>query len=186
MQSMTYYGGTHLAESFRTVRRNTLKIAEEIPEEQYGFKAASDARSVAQLLTHIGLIHRLPQQVHGVEKRTTLEGFNFPAFMQQLAAEEQTPRSKSAIIDILKRDGEAFAAWLEGLSENFLREEVTGPPGTQIPTRTRFEMLLSPKEHEMHHRAQLMLMQRMLGITPHMTRDMTARMESARQASQSR
>lgn len=179
MRSMTYYGGTHLAESFRTVRRNTLKIAEEIPDEHYAFKVAPDARSVGQLLAHIGLIHRLPHQVHAVERRTTLEGFNFPGFMQQLAAEEQAPRTKSEIIDTLKREGDAFAAWLEGLSEEFLREEVKGPPGMQIPTRTRFEMLLAPKEHEMHHRAQLMMIQRMLGITPHMTRDMTARLQAA-------
>jgi uncharacterized damage-inducible protein DinB len=32
-------------------------------------------------------------------------------------------------------------------------------------------MLLSPKEHEMHHRAKLMLMERMLGIVPHLTRE---------------
>ena len=41
-------------------------------------------------------------------------------------------------------------------------------------------MLLAPKEHEMHHRAQLMMIQRMLGITPHLTRDMMARMDAAR------
>ena len=38
-------------------------------------------------------------------------------------------------------------------------------------------MLLGPKEHEMHHRAQLMTMERMLGITPHLTRQMQERME---------
>ena len=31
---MTYYGAKELARSFRTVRDNTIKIAEEIPEEQ--------------------------------------------------------------------------------------------------------------------------------------------------------
>jgi uncharacterized damage-inducible protein DinB len=36
--------------------------------------------------------------------------------------------------------------------------------------RSRFESLLSPKEHEMHHRGQLMLIERMLGIVPHLTR----------------
>jgi uncharacterized damage-inducible protein DinB len=36
-------------------------------------------------------------------------------------------------------------------------------------------MLLSPKEHEMHHRGQLMVLQRMLGITPHLTRNMQQR-----------
>jgi uncharacterized damage-inducible protein DinB len=31
-------------------------------------------------------------------------------------------------------------------------------------------MLLGAKEHEMHHRAQLMVVQRMIGIVPHLTR----------------
>ena len=36
-------------------------------------------------------------------------------------------------------------------------------------------MLLSAKEHEMHHRAQLMVVQRMLGQVPHLTRQMQER-----------
>ena len=39
---MTYYGGKELAASFRTVRNNTIKIAEEIPENKYDFRAAPD------------------------------------------------------------------------------------------------------------------------------------------------
>jgi hypothetical protein len=35
---MTYYGGKELAASFRTVRENTVKIAEEIPENKYDFR----------------------------------------------------------------------------------------------------------------------------------------------------
>jgi len=40
---------------------------------------------------------------------------------------------------------------------------------------------MSMKEHEMHHRAQLMTIQRMLGITPHLTRQMQERFAAARQ-----
>jgi uncharacterized damage-inducible protein DinB len=40
----------------------------------------------------------------------------------------------------------------------------------QPPSKTRFEMLLGVKEHEMHHRGQLMQMQRMIGQVPHLTR----------------
>jgi uncharacterized damage-inducible protein DinB len=36
-------------------------------------------------------------------------------------------------------------------------------------------MLLGAKEHEMHHRGQLMLIERMLGIVPHLTRQMEER-----------
>jgi uncharacterized damage-inducible protein DinB len=44
-------------------------------------------------------------------------------------------------------------------------------------------MLIAVKEHEMHHRGQLMLMERMIGIVPHLTRDQQARM-AAMQAAQ--
>jgi uncharacterized damage-inducible protein DinB len=49
------------------------------------------------------------------------------------------------------------------------------------PSKTRFEMLLGMKEHEMHHRGQLMLIERILGITPHLTRDMQARIAQMQQ-----
>jgi uncharacterized damage-inducible protein DinB len=42
-------------------------------------------------------------------------------------------------------------------------------------------MLLSPKEHEMHHRAQLMVVERMVGIVPHLTREQQARMAAVEQ-----
>jgi uncharacterized damage-inducible protein DinB len=37
-------------------------------------------------------------------------------------------------------------------------------------------MLISVKEHEMHHRGQLMLVERMLGLVPHLTRQFQERM----------
>jgi uncharacterized damage-inducible protein DinB len=176
---MNCYGGRNLAESFRTVRRNTLKIAEDIPEDKYGFKPTAETKSVGQLLVHIALGHRFQQQAHQIEKRQTLEGFSFPAFMQKVGAEEQQPRTKAQIIELLTSEGEAWASFLEGLSNDFLAEEVGMMPGMQPATKTRFEMLLSPKEHEMHHRGQLMLIQRMLGQTPHLTRQMQERMAAA-------
>jgi uncharacterized damage-inducible protein DinB len=36
-------------------------------------------------------------------------------------------------------------------------------------------MILSVKEHEMHHRGQLMLIERILGIVPHLSRRMQER-----------
>jgi hypothetical protein len=64
-------------------------------------------------------------------------------------------------------------------SDEFLAERVTVPSGMMPPTKTRFEMLLGGKEHEMHHRGQLMLIERMLGIVPHLTRQMQERMAMA-------
>jgi uncharacterized damage-inducible protein DinB len=55
---MTYYGGKELAAAFRTVRKNTIQIAEDIPDNKYDFKAAPDARSIAQTLVHMAMSPR--------------------------------------------------------------------------------------------------------------------------------
>jgi uncharacterized damage-inducible protein DinB len=177
---MTYYGAKELAESFQTVRKNTLQIAEDIPEHKYSFKAADDVRTVEKLLTHIALATRFQYQVHS-EKRTSMEGFNFPALFQEVTAEEAKPRTKAEVIALLRNEGEKFAGFVSGMSEDFLAQTITMPPGGTPPARVRFEMIMSAKEHEMHHRGQLMLIERILGITPHLTRQMQERMARMQQ-----
>jgi|SRR5579883_669197 len=177
---MTYYGAKELAEAARTVRKNTLNIAEDIPEDKYGFQAAKDVRTVEKLLTHIALSARIQHQVHS-EKRMTLEGFNFPAAFQEMMAEEAKPRTKAQVIALLREEGEKWANFVAGLSDDFLGQTLTMPQGGNPPTRIRFDMIMSVKEHEMHHRGQLMLIERILGITPHLTRQMQERMARVQQ-----
>ena len=176
---MTYSGGPELAASFRTVRKNTRTIAQEIPEEKYGFRPSPDTRSVGELLSHIALSYNFQYQVHAKEQRSTLAGFDFPSLMQRMAAEEKTPRTKDQVIELLRTNGETWAKWVEGVPESFLAEAVAMPPGASPATRSRFDMILSVKEHEMHHRGQLMLIERIVGIVPHLTRQMQERFAAA-------
>lgn len=179
---MVYYGGKELAASFTTVRNNTIQIAEDIPENKYDFSATPDTRTVRRLLLHIGLAPAFQLHIHQ-SRLEDLSKMNFGEISARLAAEEAKPRTKAEVIEFLKREGKTFSAYLEGLSESFLAEQVKMPPGAQPAAKSRLEMLLSPKEHEMHHRAQLMLIERMLGTVPHLTRQFQERMAAqARQA----
>ncbi len=172
---MTYYGAKQLADSFRTVRKNTLAIAEEIPEDQYGFKATPEVMSVGEMLAHLAVSPMWQVDVHGT-KMAQLDFAFFGARMQQAKAEEQALRAKAEIITALKDKGEQFATFLEGLDEATLQSSVAVPAQSGALSRTRFEMLLSPKEHEMHHRGQLMLVQRLIGQVPPLTRQRQAMM----------
>ena len=172
---MTYYDSNNLAASFRQVRGNTLQAAEDIPEDKYGFKASPETRSIGQTLVHIAVGVGFQSHIHR-NKVSDLMTVNFIELFQQVSAEEAKPRTKAEIVALLKTEGETFASYLEGLSDSFLAESVAMPPGAQPTSKTRFEMLLSPKEHEMHHRGQLMLLQRMIGLVPHLTRQMQERM----------
>lgn len=176
---MNHYGGKELAGSFRTVRGNTITIAKELPEEKYNFRATPDGRSVGELLSHIALAYGFQYQLHAEERRTTLVGFDFPALMQRMKADEKVQRTKEQTLELLQSNGEKWAGWLEGLTDEFLAESVAMPPGGVPPSKTRFEMVLGVKEHEMHHRGQLMLIERMVGIVPHLTRQSQERMAAA-------
>lgn len=170
---MIHYAARELAAAARTVRKNTIQVAEEIPEEQYDFSPAPGVRSVRQLLAHITQAPVLWYDVHRDRRATTLQGFDWTAFAANAAAFENAPRTKADLLALLRETGEQYATWVESLTPDFLNETFTDGGG-QNP-RTRFETLLGVKEHEMHHRAQLMLILRMLGGVPHLTRERLAR-----------
>ncbi|SRR6266403_1038748 len=171
---MSSYGGRELASAFRTVRKNTIQVAEDIAESQYGHVAAPDCKSVARMLVHIGITTRIWDEIDGKRRLTTMAGFKFLEMRERFEAEEAKPRTKAEIVELLRTEGEQFAAWLETLTPEFLAEMVTEADGKSA--KSRLERLLSAKEHEMHHRAQLMLIERQLGIVPHITRQFQERL----------
>jgi uncharacterized damage-inducible protein DinB len=178
--NMSSYGGKELASAFRTVRKNTIQVAEDIPESQYEHVAAPDCKSVAGMLAHIAIATRIWEELHRTRRVTSFAGLNFLEMRDRYEAEESKPRTKAEIVELLGTEGEQFAGWLETLTPEFLGEMVTEPDGkTQKP---RFERLLAAKEHEMHHRAQLMLIERQLGIVPHFTRQFNERIAQMRAA----
>lgn len=169
---MNYYGPKDMAESWRTVRKNTIQVAEDIPEDKYSFRAAPDTMTVGEMLSHLAATPHWATQCHFVDQKVAITMDDFGKWMGEIAQNSKTLTSKAAIIAALKADGDTFAAGIEAMTDAQLGEKVALPMGE----KTRFEMLLGVKEHEMHHRAQLFLIERLLGIVPHLTR--------ARQAAQ--
>ena len=175
------YDGKDFARQFRVVRANTLQIAQDIPESKYGFVPAPGCRTVGALLTHIAVSPRMWYEVHGKQRVKTLVGFDFLRLAGEMKAEEGKSRTKAEILGLLRDDGDKFAGWLETLTPEFLAEMIPVADGSG--TKSRFEQLLGAKEHEMHHRGQLMLIERNLDIVPHLTRqaeEHMARMAAAK------
>jgi len=82
---------------------------------------------------------------------------------------------------VLRDERERWCDWVKKLLEARAAEIVTrggaGPGG-----KSRFEMLINSKEHYMHHRAKLMVIERLLGIVPHLTRNRQGPQESAQRS----
>lgn len=168
---MDHYGGREMADAFRTVRRNTIRIAEDIPEERYDFVPAPETRSVAEELAHIAASTWWHFQLHGVDRRSFVSFEDWGAYLAKSRELEQELTTRTLILDALRKHGDEFAVWLESLTDETLNERVSFPSPVHPPSKSRFEMLLSAKEHEIHHRGKLMLVERLLEIVPHLTRE---------------
>ena len=173
---MSLYGIRRLTDSFRTVRRNTIQVAEEIPEADYAYRPTPASRSVAETLVHIAWLGGADRFMHEDKHLESFEGFDFVAFLTTSEVEETRARSKSEIIELLHTEGDRWVRWVEQLPETFLSEVVRLPDGR---TMNRFEMLLDTREHEREHRGQLTVIQRLLGLVPHFTRNLPISREVA-------
>lgn len=173
---MNLYGPKQLADSMRTVRKNTIVIAEDIPERDYGYRPTPESRSVAETLVHIAYLSQADRLIHEEQHLSSLVGFDFGQLINKSEMEEKRQLSKGEVVALLLTGGDRWCQWVEALPEAVLSEQVRMPGGA---SKSRFEMLLGTKEHEMHHRAQLMVIERLLGIVPHLTRDRQRAREKA-------
>jgi uncharacterized damage-inducible protein DinB len=165
----------------RVVRKNTIAIAEDIPEAQYDYRPTQDSRSVRETLLHMASMTLLDLHIHQEQNRTSMEGFDFRGFFAGLPTNEKGALPKAEILAALRDGGERWCDWVEQLPEARAIEFVTrgsGGPGD----KSRFEMLIGSKEHEIHHRAQLMVIERLLGIVPHLTRNRQRPQEPAQRS----
>jgi len=163
---MSLYGIRQLVDGMRAVRANTILIAGDIPEEKFGYRATPTTRSVAETLVHIAWLWTSDRVLHETRHIHAIEGFDFPALLKTSEVEEKLPRSKAEIIQLLAVEGERQARWLGELPESFYGERVQLPGGGSV---SRFEMILATKEHELQHRAQLTVIERLIGVVPRFT-----------------
>src|SRR6516165_1472225 len=98
------YDARDLARPFRTVRNNTIQIAEEIPEDKYGFRPAEGTRTVAETLAHLATSTAWPQHFHG-KGLTQIDLDLFMSFHQKALAEAAKLTSKAKLLDALRKNG---------------------------------------------------------------------------------
>ncbi|AWN22397.1 DinB family protein [Deinococcus irradiatisoli] len=139
----------HYLRSFQMHRAALEDLYRELPDEQGQFRAWEEGMSFIGLADHLaGAVERLPAMLRG-EAPSPVEG------SADLAAARQR----------LSRSGEQFAQTLAGLSDEALSGPVTAFGGRQMPVSAVLDFLIS---HEAHHKGQVWMMARMVGVKPPM------------------
>ena len=106
------YTAKDLGRAFRTVRENTIQIAEEIPADKYGFRPAEGSQTVAETLAHIAVTPGMQMRIHG-DRMTDMKFEFFQTYTSLRMAEAAQLTAKADIVKALHNEGEEFATFLK-------------------------------------------------------------------------
>lgn len=140
--------GSDYARSLLMHRNALIGLLEQVPADQAEFKAWEGGMSFMRLTDHLsGSVMRLNAMLQG-----------------QTPEKIEPSPDWSAALERMKSSTVHATALLEGISQDTL-SRVIPIFGTQMPISGMIDFLIS---HETHHKGQIWMMARMIGITPPM------------------
>jgi uncharacterized damage-inducible protein DinB len=142
-------------------REGLIKEAERIPEDKLDFRATTDTRSVLELFYHVIESERML-----VDEICRDDTDMRRLFTRPPDTEVRVVATKDAIIALLRSSLAASQEKVRRFGAEMLERLMSGFDGKQI---TKTAMLQFTLAHEMYHRGQLTVYQRLLGIEPALT-----------------
>jgi uncharacterized damage-inducible protein DinB len=155
-----------LIESWSEVRAGLIKEVSQVPEGQFSFRATPETRSVAELLQHIVEAQKMLVG-EACRAETNLMRQSFADHIKEYAPEVAAVTDKNGLLELLRGSMETSEASIRGCGDGlqqtmqrFDRKEVS-----------KSDFLNFAIAHEMYHRGQLTVYERLLGVEPALTKD---------------
>ncbi len=149
---------------WKDARAGLIHEVEKIPEDQFSFRATPETRSIAELLQHIiGAQKILVGETCRAD--TNLMRQSFAAHAQEYAAGLNDVTDKTGLLELLRTSMDEADACMSSYGDKF-DETMTSLNGQQT-SKTAF--LTFAMSHEMYHRGQLTVFERLLSIEPALT-----------------
>ncbi len=169
-----------LIESWKEVRAGLIEEVSQIPADQFSFRAAPDTRSVTELLQHVVEAQKL---LVGESARpdTNLRRQSFADHIQEYAPEVSSIKDKNGLLEIMRSSMETTEATIRGAG-NDLNGSMQRFDGKEL---SKLDFLNFALAHEMYHRGQLTVYERLLSIEPALTqrfRKLSSNSESSKAA----
>ena len=139
-----------LLRALDTARGRTIRLAQLIPDASLDWRPTPEAFSCADLARHLAATERFMFVEVAMGRRST-----YPGHDRSLAY------GKEGVLAYLDNMHRQSMAMLESLDDDALDRPVTTPSGAQLPTWRWLQLMT---EHEAHHRGQMYLMLRLLGV----------------------
>ena len=153
-----------LINRWKETRSGLLEEVALIPADKFAFKPADESRTIAELLQHI--IQTQKVLSNELCRPDTNLGKGFPALIKEHASGVDSINDKEGLTRALEQSMDEAASTIENFGDEPLKETTTRFDGRAIQ---KIEFLNFIVAHEMYHRGQLTVYQRVLGIEPVMT-----------------
>jgi uncharacterized damage-inducible protein DinB len=146
---------------WKSMREGLIKEAERVPEDKLDFRATPETRSVIELLHHVVESERMLVDEICRDDTDLRRLFTRPP-----DGEVKDAATKDAVIALLRSSLAASQEKVRRFGPKKAGQLMFGLDGKQI---TKAAMLHFTLAHEMYHRGQLTVYQRLLGIEPALT-----------------
>ncbi len=154
-----------LVESWREVRAGFIEEASQIPADQFSFRATPNTRSVGGLLQHVVESQKMLIG-EACRAETNLMRQSFADHIKEYAPEVATVDDKNGLLELLRSSMETSEATIRAGGEK-LKETMRRFDGKEM---TKLDFLNFAVAHEMYHRGQLTVYERLMNIEPALTR----------------
>lgn len=166
-----------LVNTWKEFRKGLIAEVIQIPEDQFSFRATPEMRSVAELLQHI------------VEIQKTLVGEacradanmgrqSFADHLKEYASDVKSVTDKNGLLELLHSSMEVCEANIRSLGDK-LNDSMGGLDGKPTPKLKAVNFAMS---HEMYHRGQLTVYERLLNLEPALTKQLAKMMAQSNNA----
>jgi uncharacterized damage-inducible protein DinB len=150
--------------SWKEVRNGFIEEAEQVPTDHFSFRATPETRSVAELLQHVIETQAV---IIGEACRTepNLMRQSFPEHIREYASEVGAVTDKDGLLALMRSSMEKAEATLRA-NEAMFGDSMKRFDGKEM---TKLDFLRFAASHEMYHRGQFTVYERLLGIKPALT-----------------
>ena len=154
-----------ICDAWKEVRNGLIKEVESIPSDQFGFRAAEGSRSVLEILQHIVESERvLTSEICSDDtnlRRPPLE------LIAEHASHVKDADTGDAILELLRGSLDESMQLVREYGDERLEQMMPGFDGKQLAKRAMLNFVVG---HEMYHRGQVTVYQRLLGVEPALTK----------------
>jgi uncharacterized damage-inducible protein DinB len=154
----------NIIEGWKEVRSGLIDEANQIPADQFSFQPAPDSRSVRQLLQHLVESQKFLVG-EACRPDTNLMRQSFAGNIKQYAPGVRDVNNKEALLNLLRTTMEESALKLRDAA-NEMKNPMKRFDGKEM---TKLAFMSFAIAHEMYHRGQLTVYERLLSIEPALT-----------------